>query len=83
MQYLIIRINSWILEYLTFAFVNILEISHNKNIININITHTLASLETVGLLGNWTSVAFKIVFSSRIVAWDWLCPNGFLPYKHW
>ena len=36
----------------------------------------LASADTVGLLGNWTSVAFKIMFSSRIVAWDWLWPNG-------
>lgn len=44
---------------------------------------TLASFETVGLLGNCTSVALRIVFSSRIVACDWLCPKGFLPYKHW
>ena len=28
----------------------------------------LASVETVGLLGNWTSVALRIVFSSRMVA---------------
>lgn len=32
--------------------------------------HTFASLLTVGLLANCTSVAFNIVFSSKIVAWD-------------
>lgn len=41
---------------------------------------TLASLLTVGLLANWTSVAFSIVFSSRMVACDWLCPNGYKNY---
>lgn len=44
---------------------------------------TFASFDTVGLLENWTSVAFSIVFSSRMVACDWLWPNGFLPYRHW
>lgn len=44
---------------------------------------TFASFETVGLFENCTSVAFSIVFSSKIVAWDWLWPNGFFPYKHW
>lgn len=38
---------------------------------------TLASDVTVGLGGNSTSVALSIVFSSKIVAWDWLCPNGY------
>ncbi len=38
---------------------------------------TLASGLTVGLAANSTSVAFKIVFSSKIVACDWLCPNGY------
>lgn len=37
---------------------------------------TFASGLTVGLAANSTSVAFKIVFSSNIVAWDWLWPNG-------
>ena len=40
---------------------------------------TLASELTAGLVGNCTSVALSIVFSSKIVAWDWLCPNGFFP----
>lgn len=38
---------------------------------------TFASLLTVGLLANCTSVALRIVFSSRMVAWDWLCPKGY------
>ena len=40
---------------------------------------TLASELTAGLVGNWTSVALSMVFSSNIVACDWLCPNGFFP----
>ena len=38
---------------------------------------TFASLLTVGLLANCTSVALRIVFSSKMVAWDWLCPKGY------
>lgn len=37
---------------------------------------TLASLLTTGLTGNWTSVAFNIVFSCKISCCDWLWPNG-------
>lgn len=33
---------------------------------------TFASNETAGLAGNSTSVALRMVFSSRIVACDWL-----------
>jgi len=39
-------------------------------------TLTLASAVTGGLLGNSTSVAFNIVFSSKMAACDKLCPNG-------
>ena len=44
-----------------------------------NKRNTLASGLTVGLVGNCTSVALSIVFSSNMVACDWLCPKGFLP----
>lgn len=54
----------------------------SKYLEKFELIHTLASLVTAGLLANWTSVAFKIVFSSKIVACDWLCPNGFFPYRH-
>lgn len=37
---------------------------------------TLASLLETGLTGNWTSVAFSIVFSCRMSCCDWLWPNG-------
>lgn len=37
---------------------------------------TLASPLTGGFDGNSTSVAFNIVFSSKMAAWDKLCPNG-------
>ena len=37
---------------------------------------TFASLLTGGLFGNSTSVAFNIVFSSKMAACDKLCPNG-------
>lgn len=40
------------------------------------IEFTLASLLTVGLFGNVTSVAFNIVFSSNILACDWSWPKG-------
>ena len=38
--------------------------------------HTFASLLTGGLEGKSTSVAFRIVFSSKMAAWDKLWPNG-------
>ena len=37
---------------------------------------TLASLLATGLTGNWTSVAFNMVFSWRMSCWDWLWPKG-------
>lgn len=37
---------------------------------------TLASWLTWGLFGNWTSVAFRMVFSSKMAAWDKLWPKG-------
>lgn len=37
---------------------------------------TLASLLETGLTGNWTSVAFSIVFSCRMSCCDWLWPKG-------
>lgn len=54
-----------------------------SNLLSIFLLLTLASWLTVGLEANSTSVAFNIVFSSNIVAWDWLCPKGFFPYRHW
>jgi len=44
---------------------------------------TLASFETCGLAGNSTWRAFRMIFSSNMAAWLRLCPNGFLPYRHW
>lgn len=38
--------------------------------------NTLASGVTTGLGGNWTSVAFRMVFSCKMSCWDWLWPKG-------
>lgn len=38
--------------------------------------HTFASLLATGLTGNWTSVAFNMVFSCRMSCCDWLWPKG-------
>lgn len=37
---------------------------------------TFASAVATGLLGKSTPVAFNMVFCSRMLAWDKLCPNG-------
>lgn len=45
-----------------------INITFNKMQKKLYVIHTLASLLTAGLAGNSTSVAFRIVFSSSIVA---------------
>lgn len=47
-----------------------------KSVFSVWTAPTLASWDTMGLAGNSTSVAFRIVFSSKMAAWDKLCPNG-------